>query len=162
VRIDSLIIFSLGLYGYLLSFVNINASLLTGINQTSKLVKVSFLEAVLNLIFSISLIQLLGVGGVSLGTSLACFCSSFLLLWREVRLKTENKVDFHLELQLKHLLIVVIPSILALYGIRGWYLSDIVEKSTGLIVLIYYVLVSWKIMRFNELNFIKKLFPKNF
>jgi len=152
-----LFIFSLGLYGYVLSFVNTYATLVYSLNYTNKTLKIAWSEAILNLLFSVILIQYFGIGGVALGTALAAFLIS-LILPRTIEKLTNGKIIYDFTYTKKHFIFLVMPSILL-----SIYLVDfsLLYKITIFVVFfIIYSLFSWKFLpdidKVVLLNFIKK------
>jgi len=151
-----LLVFSLGLYGYVLSFVNTYATLISSLNYAGKTLNVAWLEAFLNLIFSIFLIHFLGIGGVALGTALASFFSAFLLLPKAIKILTHEKIIYEYSYVKKHFIFLVIPSLcVAFFSI---YCEILVLK----IVLFCFVVMinlylSWKLLTLEEQNMLLNL-----
>lgn len=144
-----LLIFSLGLYGYILSFVNTYATVIFSLNHSNKILKIVWLEAILNIVFSITLIKFLGIGGVALGTALASFFSAFLFLPGAVAKLTEQKIVYKYSYVKKHFIILVLPSVLmALYSMQ---IDNLVLKIfIFLIIAFINIFVSWKLFTLDD------------
>lgn len=144
-----LLIFSLGLYGYVLSFVNTYATVLFSLNYAHKILYIAWGEAILNFLFSIILIHLLGLGGVALGTALAAFLSGFIFLPRAIKKLTEENVMYEYDYVKKHFLFLVIPSVLiALLSIQieHFYLKIILF----LVIVAINIVASWKLLTIED------------
>ncbi|WP_417537730.1 MATE family efflux transporter [Marinomonas sp.] len=105
-----LLFFSLGLYGYVLSYVNTYATLLYSLNFANKIYSVAWLEALLNLVLSIILIKFMGIGGVALGTAISALMISFVLP-RFIGKLTGNEVIYDHSYATKQLFILVVPAV---------------------------------------------------
>lgn len=140
----ALVVFALGGYGYTVSLNNIHASLLGGLNVV--ILWLGILEAVLNLVLSLILVNLLGIGGVALGTFLSALLSVTWVLPIYVYHKTQGKVSMDWQPVIRHALCAVVPFVaVALifneYDIQ-WWLSFLFK----ILIIILYLVISWKMM----------------
>lgn len=104
------------------------------------------LEAVLNLVLSLILVNLLGIGGVALGTFLSALLSVTWVLPIYVYHKTQGKVSMDWQPVIRHALCAVVPFVaVALifneYDIQ-WWLSFLFK----ILIIILYMVISWKMM----------------
>lgn len=152
-----LVVFALGGYGYVLSLINTHATLLGGINETRQMMWIGFYEALVNLVLSIGLIMILGIGGVALGTFFAAAGTAFWMLPRAINRVSSNKVSMQWSGFLINLSILV-PS-LAFASIISHLYSGLQLVLMGFGIIFIYLLVCWYWM---DLNFIaqyrKRLF----
>ncbi|MGJ0372854.1 oligosaccharide flippase family protein [Aliarcobacter cryaerophilus] len=152
-----LLVFSLGLYGYALSYVNTYATLVYSLNFANKTLNIAWSEAIINLLLSIVFIKFLGIGGVALGTALSALFISFILP-SIIKKITKDEIIYDFKYTKKHFLLLVFPLILlALYSIN----FSINEKIIIFIIIsIAYGLFSWKLLLEEDrkilMNIIKK------
>ncbi|MGJ0334209.1 oligosaccharide flippase family protein [Aliarcobacter cryaerophilus] len=152
-----LLVFSLGLYGYALSYVNTYATLVYSLNFANKTLNIAWSEAIINLLLSIVFIKFLGIGGVALGTALSALFIS-LILPSIIKKITKDEIIYDFKYTKKHFLLLVFPLILlALYSIN----FSINEKIIIFIIIsIAYGLFSWKLLLEEDrkilMNIIKK------
>ncbi|MDX1809596.1 MAG: polysaccharide biosynthesis C-terminal domain-containing protein [Sulfurospirillaceae bacterium] len=107
-----LLIFALGLYGFILSYVNTFATIIYSLNLANKVLLIIWGEAVLNFILSIILVKYFGIGGVALATALAAFFTGFIFLSRYIEKLTDKEISFNYDFNKKHFFILVMPSVL--------------------------------------------------
>jgi len=138
-----LLIFSLGLYGYALSYVNTYATLIYSLNFANKTLAIAWGEAIVNLSLSVLFIQFLGIGGVALGTAISALIISFLLP-SMIKKLTNNEVVYDFNYGKKHFLFLVFPLVLlSLFSVAfGIFLKILIF----IVVLLIYFLVSWKLL----------------
>ena len=67
-------------YGVFLAHVHLGIALATALGLVERLALIAFIEAIINLVTSIVLVQMLGPLGVSLGTLIAAVCGPTLLV----------------------------------------------------------------------------------
>lgn len=152
-----LLIFSLGLYGYILSFVNTYATLIYSLNFASKTLTIAWSEAFINLILSIILIQFLGIGGVALGTALSAFVI-FLFLPRMIQRLTESEVIYNFKYIKVHFIFLVVPLVLlSVYVIDFNLISKILIFT---FILVIYSLASWKLLSIDDRLFLLSVINK--
>ena len=138
-----LLMFSLGLYGYILSYVNTYATLVYSLNFANKTLKIAWSEAIVNFIFSIILIQYFGIGGVALGTALAAFIIS-LIFPRIISKLTNGEVIYDFTYVKKHFIFLVVPFVLlSIFIIDLNIISKIILFT---FLLLIYTLVSWRLL----------------
>ena len=89
-----LLFFSLGFYGYILSYVTTYATVIWSLNKAKKTLFVVWGEAILNLILSIILIQFLGIGGVALATAFSSLLTGFVFLPKMLKKITDGGVSY--------------------------------------------------------------------
>lgn len=90
--VDRGVIFTLGAYGFVFSFVNANAILLNALDATKSQVISGAVDAAINLGVSIVLARHLGIAGVAIGTLVGAVAMSFWYLPFDVRRKTQGRV----------------------------------------------------------------------
>ena len=140
-----LLFFALGGYGFILSIVNTHANLLSGLNLVRNTVKVSWLEAVLNVTISILLAHKFGIAGVALGTLLASFLGPFLFLPYFINLNTNRQVHSDKFKYIK-LFFIVGSAVMVLSGGAIFYELDIPQKC---LIFIAYISIYFFIQRSN-------------
>jgi len=154
-----LLIFSLGLYGYILSFVNTYATVIFSLNYAHKTLYIAWGEAILNFIFSIILIQLLGLGGVALGTALAAFLTGFIFLPQTIKKLTDENIIYNYSYVKKHFIFLVIPSVLiALLSTGIDYIQ--LKIIIFLLLVIVNIVVSWKLFTNEDKNILRNLIQR--
>ncbi|MBE3022561.1 oligosaccharide flippase family protein [Campylobacter sp. 7477a] len=148
-----LLVVSLGLYGFFLSYVNTYATLLYSLNLANKILYIAWGEAIVNLLLSIVLIQLLGIGGVALGTAMSALFV-LLLLPKAIKKATKGEIVYDLKYGKKHFLLIVFPLILLSFICVD---LDIINKMIIFIMVsIFYLLFSWRLLESNDINFLLK------
>ncbi len=157
-----LLIFALGAYGYVLASSVIHYSILVSLNYINKSVKISWAEAILNLVFSIILMQYFDIAGIALGTLSANFLTQFVFLPYIISKTTDNRLKYKLDNVLKHFLLVIIPVILISY-VYVYYAAkqNIVVKFVCLLsILLIYLCGSFYFIPEEILIKIKELYLK--
>ena len=140
-----LLIFSLGLYSYILAYASSYATLIYSFNIAQKALKIFWLEAVLNLFLSLLLIQHLGISGVALGTALAAIFSVFIFLPSTINKSIGDKIVFSYDYSVKHFSFLIIPSVAASVG--SIFIGDMAVKHTLFIfVFLMYIWGTWKML----------------
>lgn len=139
-----LVVFALGGYGYTVSLNNIHASLLGGINVV--ILWLGIFEAVFNLVLSLILVNLLGIGGVALGTFLSALLSVTWLFPLYVHRKTQGKVSIDWQPVIRHALYAVVPFIAAALLINGYPMEWWLDILMKILIIILYLIISWKMM----------------
>lgn len=76
----SLLYFFLGAYGLVFAYVCVMSNLLTTLNLLKGLIYLTVFEAIVNLLASITLVKLIGVEGVALGTLIGTVCVPLVFL----------------------------------------------------------------------------------
>lgn len=137
----AMVVFALGGYGYVLSLINANATFLGGINETYHMMWIGFYEAFANLVLSICLIFIFGIGGVALGTFLAAALTAFWMLPRVIARVTNDKVTMCWNPVLKNISILIPSLTIALllsYLYDGMYLFI-----SGSCIILIYLFACW-------------------
>jgi len=139
------LIFSLGLYGYILSFVNTFATVVYALNWANLVLKIVWAEALVNLFLSIILVQFSGIGGVALATAFAAFLTAFLYLPRVIKNQSNHRVTYDYSYVKKQFFYLVLPMVII--SIESIDIEDILLK-----ILLYCLLMflfcwfSWKLL----------------
>jgi O-antigen/teichoic acid export membrane protein len=141
-----LVVFALGGYGYMLSMVNIHASLLVGLNATKNMIYIGWAEAIANLGISIALVKPLGTGGVALGTFLASLLTVFWMLPLDIYKQTEGKVKFHFRPIFSHGLFILFPCLIASLFIYNYCQNEICKIFINIGIICTYLILSWRVM----------------
>lgn len=149
-----LLIFSLGLYSYILAYATSYATLIYSFNIAHKALKIFWLEALLNLVLSLLLIQYLGIAGVALATALAAFFSVFIFLPTIINKSIEYKLLFPYDYSIKHFFSLVVPSVGA--SVASIFIDDIYTKHL-LFTLVFFVYLfgTWKMLAKENRVFIR-------
>jgi len=137
-----LLFFSLGLYGYILSYVNTFATVTFSLNWADRVSKIIWAEALLNLALSIVFISLLGIGGVALATALSALVTSALYIPKVIKKASNNRIVYDYTYLKKHFFYLVFPAVLVSIG--SIYIDDISLKILLFFVVVtVYVRYSW-------------------
>ena len=150
-----LVVFSLGGYGYLLSLVNIHATLLGGLNATKNMVYIGWAEAIANIGISIALVGSLGLGGVALGTFLASLLTVLWMLPLDIYKQTEGKVKFHFRPILSHSFFILFPCLIASLFVYNYCQNEICKIFINIGIVCTYLILSWRVMSPELHNLIK-------
>jgi len=154
-----LVVFALGGYGYTLSLVNSHATILMALNQTKNLVVFGCLEAAFNLGISLALINVLGIGGVALGTFLAALMTVFWLLPLDIRHQTAGKVKLHIKPIMNHAIVMfpclVLVLLTYLYVPVTW-----IRLIIDIFIIMIYLALSLRIMPLDTRNLIRNTLTK--
>ena len=138
-----LVVFALGGYGYILSTVNLNANLLSGMNATHTMLWIGVAEAIVNFGLSVIFIRWWGIGGVALGTFISAMLTVYWLLPKDVERQTHSQVKVGWSPLMIHFGLAVFPGVCA-----GYFLASITDgvilwaAGTGL-CLIYLAVSIW-------------------
>lgn len=136
-----LVVFALGGYGYVLSSVNLNAHLLSGMNATRALLWIGIAEAVVNFLLSVSFIRWWGIGGVALGTFMSALLTVYWLLPKDIARQTGSRVKVDWSPIARHLLLAVLPG-LGLAGLLAYVAQGVGLWAAGLGLCATYLAVS--------------------
>lgn len=140
-----LLIFSLGFYGFVLSFVNTYSTIILSLNYANKTLRIAWSEAILNFVLSISLIRFLGIGGVALATALSSLLTGGIFLPKAIAKLTYEKISFEYSYCRKHFFILLLPAIIiALISIYIDIFS--IKAVIYMILCIFYFIFSWKFL----------------
>lgn len=156
-----LLVFALGGYGFILSFVNINSGVMTAMNFSANMARVAWLEAFLNIIFSVALVKMLGIGGAALGTMFAALLCPFLLLPKYLAILSEGRLRFNLEKNIRQFGFSVLPCVTASM-LFVYFVNDAVYRLIfAIIVLLIYNFISWKLLSREARAFVLQLGKRN-
>lgn len=139
-----LVVFALGGYGYTVSLNNTHASLLGGINVV--ILWLGILEAVFNLVLSLILVNLLGIGGVALGTFLSALFSVTWLFPLCIYRKTQGKVSMDWKPVIRHAVCAVVPFVAVALLINGYIIQWWLGFLLKILIIILYLVISWRMM----------------
>ena len=115
----------------------------------------SFIDAALNIGISLALVGPLGIGGVALGTFLACFAVHSWFGPLYIRRRTEGKVKLIIRPVIVHALGAVLPCVIlallaALYSPAEW-----MRLAAGVIIIALYIVLSWRLMPLDSQNLVR-------
>lgn len=150
-----LVVIALGGYGYTLSLVNSHATILNALNLTKNIVVFGWLEAAFNLVISIALVKILGIGGVALGTFLASLFSVFWLIPLDIRHQTAGKVKLYVKPIVRHSVGVMLPCLMLVILTYLYVPITSVKFIVNIFIIIIYLTLSWCIMPLNVRYFVK-------
>lgn len=142
-----LLFYFLGGYGVVLSVVNTYANLLSGLNFVNNTVKISWLEALLNIFLSILFAKMIGIAGVAFGTLLASILAPFIFLPKYIKLNTSNKLTHSSSLFTLLFLIFSTVSIVSYIS----YKMDLSFILKVVVFLIYFIVFCFYIYKTNFL-----------
>jgi len=138
----TLLVFSLGGYGYLLSMVNLNSYLLIGLNKIKNMVYIGWAEAIFNIILSIFFVKIWGIGGAALGT----FCASFLTVsWMlpiEIKKRTSNSIVFNYKSVVMHFILILAPCLSTVLIIDEYINNSFLRFILKIVILVFYIILS--------------------
>ncbi|KAF0218729.1 MAG: hypothetical protein FD174_2512 [Geobacteraceae bacterium] len=137
-----LAVFALGGYGCSLSLTTPLYPLLTSQNRIRNIPVIMWLEAGINLLLSLFLVQSLGGGGVALGTFLASILTALWLLPREIGKQMEGRVTVHHRPVALHFCRAVVPAILAVLLVNALVHGLFYRLALNLAIICTYGLVS--------------------
>lgn len=152
-----LVVIALGGYGYTLSLVNSHATVLNALNLTKNIVVFGWLEAIFNLIISVTLVKILGIGGVALGTFLASLITVFWLLPLDISHQTTGKVKLHFKLIIRHAVEVMLPCLMLAILTYLYIPTTLVKFILNIFIIIIYLILSWYIMPLNVRHLVKNI-----
>jgi O-antigen/teichoic acid export membrane protein len=152
-----LLVFALGGYGYILSFININSGVMTALNFSAKMARVAWLEAFLNVVFSLALVKMLGIGGAALGTMFAAMLSSFILLPKYLSKLSGGRLRFNVEASTRQFYLVVLPVLAASMLFVNFVNEAIYRLIFAIVVLMFYSYISWKLLSVEVRLFVLQL-----
>jgi O-antigen/teichoic acid export membrane protein len=137
--------FALGGYGYVSSFVFIHNALYSGLNLIDRGIRIGWSEALANLFFSFVLVQFWGSAGVAMGTFLGALTTVFWLLPREIKIKTQHKVNFVYSPQAKHFVCILVPALAISLFTKHLDLHLLPQILVMLFLIILYLYATYKI-----------------
>jgi O-antigen/teichoic acid export membrane protein len=149
-----LLVFSLGGYGYILSYVSVFSSTLTALNQASTLARLAWLEAILNLAFSLFLVTYFGVGGVAMGTMLAALFCPMVMLRSRINSYNGGVLRLSYKDSSKHFILILLPSVVIALIISDYSKMLVVKMALAILLNGGYIYLSWKIIPAEVKSFI--------
>lgn len=151
-----LLMFSLGLYGYIVSFVNTYSTLVNSLNFAQKSLKIVWGEALLNFILSILLVQFFNIGGVALATALASFMVSFILFPKLIKKITNEKIVYEYTYARKTFFFFVLPFVMiSMLVVR----IDVFYKMIIFLFMLFsFLIVGWKLLSQDDRKILLNLF----
>jgi O-antigen/teichoic acid export membrane protein len=149
-----LIIIAFGAYSYLLSMVNLNASMITSFNYTKGLAALGWIEAIIKLTASIVLVKYFGIAGAAIGMFLGSLLSVSWMapLWLVKR--SDNKIKYDMQFVVKHLFYVILPSVLLAVAIQFFIQSMYARFAFGILIVLVHIVLDYFIMPVDVRNFI--------
>lgn len=152
------LIFAIGLYGYIVSFVNTYSTLINSLNFVHQSLLIVWTEAIVNLALSLILVQFFGLAGVAFGTVIAAFVVSFIFFPKLIKKLTTDNIVYDFKYTKKHFSFLVVPFIcVSLLTIE---LSIMYKIILFLFMSLIYIFMSWKFLVLEDkmvlLSFIKK------
>jgi O-antigen/teichoic acid export membrane protein len=148
-----LVAFALGGYVYLSSYTGSNVSLANALNPTCIVVVFGFVEALLNLILSISLVTSIGIGGVALGTFVAAFATNFWFYPLYIRYRTSKQVSIKIKPIVTNGFFVILCVLLALFVVL-YIPMGLARYIAGLVIIGIYLTISWRVLPHDTRNLI--------
>jgi len=155
-----LVVFALGGYGYTVSLNNIHACLLGGLNAV--ILWLGILEALLNLILSLVLVNPLGIGGVALGTFLSALLSVTWLLPIYVYRKTQGKINMNWQPTIKHALYAVVPFVTVALIVNNYPMKWQLDILLKTLIIILYLVISWRMMSSSVIEHLRDFVVSSF
>lgn len=140
--IGSLSCFAMGLYCYFLCSSIVPYSAIVSLNYSKEVYKLTLLEAVINLVFSIYLVNKIGIAGVVFGTLIAHVLTMFILVPMKLDRLIPNLFKFDFTYVFKHLVFAILPVSIMIYLLNGYNFS-LVKTLCFIVVCIFYFVVSF-------------------
>lgn len=156
------VVFALGGYAYMSSFGGSNASLINGMNPKNIVTIFALFEAALNLGISLMLIKPLGIGGVALGTFIASLTVNSWFGPLYIQRQTQKKVSLKIQSTLKHTFFAVVPCVIFAIIINLYLFNELLQIILGVIIIVLYLILSWKIMPVDLKSFSKNIFIESY
>ena len=143
--IGSLSCFAMGLYCYFLCSSIVPYSAIVSLNYSKEIYKLTLLEATVNLVLSIYLVNKIGIAGVVFGTLIAHILTMFILVPIKLDRLIPNLFKFDFIYVFKHIIFAITPVSIVIYLLNGYSLS-FVKILCFISVCIFYLVVSFAIM----------------
>jgi O-antigen/teichoic acid export membrane protein len=156
------VVFALGGYAYLCSFGGSNASLINGLNPKNIVVVFGLIESAINLGISLVLVRPLGIGGVALGTFIASLSINSWFAPLYIQRQTQKKVFLRIQPILKHTFFAVIPGVIFAIIINLYLFNELIQIILGVVIIVLYLILSWKIMPVDLKSFSKNIFIESY
>ena len=140
--IGSLSCFAMGLYCYFLCSSIVPYSAIVSLNYSKEIYKLTLLEAVVNLVLSIYLVNKIGIAGVVFGTLIAHVLTMFILVPLKLERLIPNLFKFDFIYVFKHLIFAILPVSIMIYLLNEYDLN-LIKALCFIAVCIFYFVVSF-------------------
>jgi O-antigen/teichoic acid export membrane protein len=150
-----LTIFMLGAYSYLLSMVNLNASIVATFNYTKYGGFVAWMEALAKISFSVLCMKYYGIAGAAIGTFMGALLVPTWIAPFWIQTRSQNRIKYELKYILRHLTTVLLPLLLCAIGIQLLITNSYARITGGIIVVACYVVLSYLIFPSDVKDFFK-------
>jgi Polysaccharide biosynthesis protein. len=128
--------FAMGLYCYFLCSSIVPYFVIASLNYAKNIYMLTLLEAILNLILSIILVQRIGVSGVIFATLIAHVCTMFLLVPKRLDKLIPEVFKFNYKYIFRHILLAVLPT-----AVVVGYINQLEVGYTKIIGLTFVILL---------------------
>ena len=137
-----------GCYVFILSAVNVNSSFLSGINNTSPVIRLAWYEAILHIVFGSLLIGKFGYLGMASAIFIPSLMTSYIFLPRIIKNSTDNKIYYDFALNIKLLFFAIVPCLLICTYVKFGLNHDQIPAKIVAVLLtcILYFVISFRIM----------------
>lgn len=132
--------FSMGLYCYFLCSSIVPYYVIVSLNYSKEIYKLTLLEAIINLMLSIYLVNKIGIAGVVLGTLIAHVVTMFTLVPFKLNKLMPNLFKFDFVFVARHLLLTITPISLMVYYLNMYSISLIKISLLGFIFIFYFIM----------------------
>lgn len=139
----ALVVFSLGGYAYVLSSVNLNSNILSGMNLNRSLLWIGVAEAVLNFALSMILVRFFGAGGVALGTFISALLTVYCFLPIDLARQTRSRLKVRWAPVIRHFLCAVFPGLVCAYVVFLVYHGVELWIYGGCLCVLYFSVSLW-------------------
>lgn len=157
----ALVVFSLGGYAYILSSVNLNSSILSGMNLNRNMLWIGIAEAVLNFVLSMTFVRFFGIGGVALGTFISALLTVFWLLPTDLEKQTHLKLKITWSPIVSHFMFAIFPCVVTAYFLI-FIAHGIVLWVLGSFLCATYLVISFYLLPEQLKNMFLKISKKNY
>lgn len=142
------LLFVLGAFVYSLSIVNINSTLLSGIDRKRESARLIWVEAALNLILSIVLSKYMGITGVATATLVSSLLIPYIFLPKYIKKYTDGIVIFKFMSVIRHFIIAILPIMIIIILNRQYIYMQrfIVKLIIVVITMLIYLGLSYKLI----------------
>lgn len=155
------LMFILGLYLLLLSFINPLSCLAYSLNYAKNLTVYIWMEAGLNLVLSIIFVNMYGIAGVALGTAMAALIIPFSNLPRLMNILCTKRLKISFFPQLKFIIFILAPSLLFATYIETGIVNEALKLLLFIVTAILYISLSFFSIGMDEKNFIVNFRKQN-
>jgi O-antigen/teichoic acid export membrane protein len=139
-------VFFMGIFFYFIGYVNSYITLLYSIGEVKSVVGIRWMEVIVSLSISLIAVYFLGLVGVAIGMSIAIVLTSARYFPKMLIDKSNGKLRFNFDIQMKHFLKVVLPSIIIAMIVVINTESFLIKFLLFCFITIYYFLYSWLIL----------------